>query len=209
MTPKASKALFSTGSHHAVNLLALPWPVMSRQIGAFTTRELGPCFVQLVLIGRTLSTSKSEHYLKSYPDSVLQPEGSKRNCRAVKWQSRVINGLYFYITVITTTRMIHGTASLEARSWYLCVFLTFIEWQTDIIAFLQAFKHIFTSPSSVDKEPKATRSGNARIHGMNQVTAASIAYVATQVSLNSLCERTLAEFKFIGSVCVVIFPCIF
>jgi hypothetical protein len=45
----------------------------------------------------------------------------------------------------------------------------------------QAYKHIFTSPSSVEKEPKATRSGNARIHGMTQVTPASIAYVATQV----------------------------
>lgn len=46
----------------------------------------------------------------------------------------------------------------------------------------QGYKHIFTSPSSVEKEPKATRSGNARIHGMTQVTPASIAYVATQVS---------------------------
>lgn len=44
-----------------------------------------------------------------------------------------------------------------------------------------AFKHIFTSPSSVEKEPKATRSGNARIHGMTRTTTASIAYVATQV----------------------------
>ncbi|KAF8074942.1 hypothetical protein FPV67DRAFT_1559560 [Lyophyllum atratum] len=44
-----------------------------------------------------------------------------------------------------------------------------------------AYKHVFTSPSSVDKEPKATRSGNARIHGMTRVTPASIAYVATQV----------------------------
>ncbi|KAF9241307.1 hypothetical protein BU15DRAFT_87241 [Melanogaster broomeanus] len=43
-----------------------------------------------------------------------------------------------------------------------------------------AFKHIFTSPSSVDQEPKATRSGNARLHGMQSVTKASIAYVATQ-----------------------------
>ncbi|KAF9232356.1 hypothetical protein BU15DRAFT_90680 [Melanogaster broomeanus] len=34
---------------------------------------------------------------------------------------------------------------------------------------------------SVDQEPKATRSGNARIHGMRFVTKASIAYVATQV----------------------------
>jgi hypothetical protein len=46
---------------------------------------------------------------------------------------------------------------------------------------VQAFKHIFTSPSSVEKEVKATRSGNARIHGMTPVTPASLAYVATQV----------------------------
>lgn len=48
---------------------------------------------------------------------------------------------------------------------------------------LQAFKHIFTSPSSVEVDAKATRSGNARIHGMTQVTTASLSYVATQVSL--------------------------
>ncbi|KAH6911254.1 hypothetical protein BKA70DRAFT_1099672 [Coprinopsis sp. MPI-PUGE-AT-0042] len=46
---------------------------------------------------------------------------------------------------------------------------------------ISAFKHIFTSPSSVDREPRATRSGNARIHGMKNVTIASLAYVATQV----------------------------
>ena len=45
----------------------------------------------------------------------------------------------------------------------------------------QAYKHVFTSPSLVDKEPKATRSGNARIHGMTRVTLPSIAYIATQV----------------------------
>jgi hypothetical protein len=44
----------------------------------------------------------------------------------------------------------------------------------------QAYKHVFTSPSSVEKVPKATRSGNARIHGMTSVTPASIAYIATQ-----------------------------
>ncbi|KAH6890755.1 hypothetical protein BKA70DRAFT_1120286 [Coprinopsis sp. MPI-PUGE-AT-0042] len=44
-----------------------------------------------------------------------------------------------------------------------------------------AFKHIFTSPSSVDRDPRATRSGNARIHGMKNVTIPSLAYVATQV----------------------------
>ena len=37
------------------------------------------------------------------------------------------------------------------------------------------------TPSSVNKVVKATRSGNAQIHGMTQVTKASISYVATQV----------------------------
>jgi hypothetical protein len=57
----------------------------------------------------------------------------------------------------------------------------YITLKTPFELALQAFKHIFTSPSSVDKEPKATRSGNARIHGMTRVSKASIAYVATQV----------------------------
>lgn len=46
---------------------------------------------------------------------------------------------------------------------------------------ISGYKHIFTSPSSVEKGVKATRSGNARIHGMTCVTPPSIAYVATQV----------------------------
>ncbi|KAH6909500.1 hypothetical protein BKA70DRAFT_1102424 [Coprinopsis sp. MPI-PUGE-AT-0042] len=47
---------------------------------------------------------------------------------------------------------------------------------------VSAFQHVFTSPSSVNsKEPRATRSCNARIHGMQSVTVASIAYIAAQV----------------------------
>ena len=48
----------------------------------------------------------------------------------------------------------------------------------------KAYKHIFTSPSSVGKEPCATRSGNARLHDMTHVTRASIAYIVTQVSMS-------------------------
>ncbi|KAG2049952.1 hypothetical protein BDR06DRAFT_984193 [Suillus hirtellus] len=51
---------------------------------------------------------------------------------------------------------------------------------------VNAFRHIFTSPSSVDKEPKATHVGNTRIHGMTTVTSASVAYVATQSLLDLL-----------------------
>ncbi|KAH6871948.1 hypothetical protein BKA70DRAFT_1130358 [Coprinopsis sp. MPI-PUGE-AT-0042] len=47
---------------------------------------------------------------------------------------------------------------------------------------VSAYKHVFTSPSSVNsREPRATRSCNARIHGMQSVTIASIAYIAAQV----------------------------
>jgi hypothetical protein len=66
---------------------------------------------------------------------------------------------------------------LVSVSWYL-----FAETLRTNPAYSQAYKYIFTSPSSVEKEPKATRSGNARIHGMTSVTLPSIAYVATQVS---------------------------
>ncbi|KAG2058510.1 hypothetical protein BDR06DRAFT_980373 [Suillus hirtellus] len=51
--------------------------------------------------------------------------------------------------------------------------------QSEILIF--GFKHVFTSPSSVDKEPKATCSGNASLHGMKSVTPGSLAYIATQV----------------------------
>ncbi|KAG2753257.1 hypothetical protein P692DRAFT_201706212, partial [Suillus brevipes Sb2] len=46
----------------------------------------------------------------------------------------------------------------------------------------------------VEREPKATRSGNARLHGMTSVTIGSIAYIATQVrfalSSSSVFSRT-------------------
>ena len=54
----------------------------------------------------------------------------------------------------------------------------------------KAYRHIFTSPSSASKEPRATRSGNARIHGMKQVTTPSIAYAATLVSLRTINSPT-------------------
>ncbi|KAG1850949.1 hypothetical protein C8R48DRAFT_612932, partial [Suillus tomentosus] len=55
---------------------------------------------------------------------------------------------------------------------------------------VNVFRHIFTSPSSVDKEPKATHVGNARIHGMTTVTSASVAYVATQIQF-ALCSSSV------------------
>ncbi|KAJ2934422.1 hypothetical protein H1R20_g2683, partial [Candolleomyces eurysporus] len=60
---------------------------------------------------------------------------------------------------------------------------------------VQAFKYIFTSPSSVDGEARATRSGNAALHGMKRVTAASLVYIATLVrfSLSNSAAFTLHD----------------
>lgn len=60
---------------------------------------------------------------------------------------------------------------------------------------IQVYRHIFTLTSSGEKEAKATRSGNACIHGMTHVTRASIAYVATQVYfLSSSLFLTITNF---------------
>ncbi|KAJ3525548.1 hypothetical protein NMY22_g10525 [Coprinellus aureogranulatus] len=58
---------------------------------------------------------------------------------------------------------------------------------------IQAFKHIFISPSSVDGQSRATRSGNAYMHGMESVTAPSIAYVATLVRFSLSSASTFSR----------------
>ncbi|KAG1734955.1 hypothetical protein EDD22DRAFT_982440 [Suillus occidentalis] len=45
----------------------------------------------------------------------------------------------------------------------------------------RGFKHVFTSPSSVDKELKAMHSRNAYLHSMKSITKGSLAYIAMQV----------------------------
>ncbi|KIM71939.1 hypothetical protein PILCRDRAFT_16592 [Piloderma croceum F 1598] len=69
------------------------------------------------------------------------------------------------------------------------------------------YKHIFTSLSSIEKEPKATHSGNAHIHGMTWVTPASIAYIATQLHFSLLSspvfsrtDTAMDSERFYGSI---------
>jgi hypothetical protein len=99
-----------------------------------------------------------------------------------KSQWRVINGHFWYTLTarIILRNLGKGCFGINYLfGSFICLQLLNIQ-STDNLQ-LQAFKHIFTSPSSVDLDPKATRSGNARIHGMTRVTTASLAYVATQV----------------------------
>ncbi|EAU81270.1 hypothetical protein CC1G_12824 [Coprinopsis cinerea okayama7 len=58
---------------------------------------------------------------------------------------------------------------------------------------VSAFKHTFTSPSSVDQATKATRSCNAHLNGMKKVTRGSIAYIATQVRFALSSNTTLSK----------------
>ncbi|KAG2353691.1 hypothetical protein BDR07DRAFT_1246130, partial [Suillus spraguei] len=51
--------------------------------------------------------------------------------------------------------------------------------RSEILIF--GFKHVFMSPSLVDREPKATCSSKAYLHGMKSVTKGSLAYIGTNV----------------------------
>ena len=68
---------------------------------------------------------------------------------------------------------------------------------------IQAYKHVFTSPSSVEKEAKATHSGNAHLHGMTSVTPGSIAYITTQVYLKLISSCTIFHIPSSGLLCIV------
>ncbi|KAF8833444.1 hypothetical protein BDN67DRAFT_917007 [Paxillus ammoniavirescens] len=87
----------------------------------------------------------------------------------------------------TRTKLVNGQIQVAGDQWPVFLYANYTydaedPWNGLLCSGLlvSAFKHIFTSPSSVDQEPKATRSGNTRIHGMRSVTKTSIAYVTTQ-----------------------------
>ena len=94
-------------------------------------------------------------------------------------QSMVINGPCWCMQTKNSTLKSLGMSSSEASFLSRLAFINLHLY--DLPHCLQAYKHIFTSHSSVDKEVKAMRSGSACIHGMTWVTPASLAYVAMHV----------------------------
>jgi hypothetical protein len=154
-----------------------PSLAVSRQTVGSITLLLAPFSAQLVLTGMTPSE------LPLPLKNLFWYAACARALRMTKSQWRAINGHFWYmLTACMILRnlgkdcfginYLFGSIHSHSTSKYS------VNWQTYNF---QAFKHIFTSPSSVDLDPKATRSGNARIHGMTRVTTASLAYVATQV----------------------------
>ncbi|KAF8838878.1 hypothetical protein BDN67DRAFT_982216 [Paxillus ammoniavirescens] len=89
----------------------------------------------------------------------------------------------------TRAKLINGQIQVAGDQWPVMLYTNYMydpkdTWNNLLRSGLlvSAFKHIFMSPSSVDQEPKATRSGNARIYGMHCITKASVAYISTQAS---------------------------
>ncbi|KAG1891645.1 uncharacterized protein F5891DRAFT_1131548 [Suillus fuscotomentosus] len=102
---------------------------------------------------------------------------------------------------VTKQSLKSGETAVRGDQWPMFLYAGYVydpedPWtgllRNEILIF--GFKHVFTSPSSVDKEPKATRSGNAYLHGMKSVTKGSLAYIATQIwfslSSSSVFSRT-------------------
>ncbi|KIK13543.1 hypothetical protein PISMIDRAFT_17923 [Pisolithus microcarpus 441] len=92
-----------------------------------------------------------------------------------------------WTNIQTQTKLMNGEIQVPGDQWPVFLYADYSydpedPWNGLLRSGLlvSAYKHIFTSPSSVDHEPKATRSRNAHIHGMRCMTKASIAYVATQ-----------------------------
>ncbi|KAH6887786.1 hypothetical protein BKA70DRAFT_1443450 [Coprinopsis sp. MPI-PUGE-AT-0042] len=83
-----------------------------------------------------------------------------------------------------------GTLAVTGDSWPIFMYENYVYYpkeplkgllRSDIM--LSAYKFVFTSPSSANSQTgtRATRSGNAVIHGMTRVTPPSLAYIAMQV----------------------------
>ena len=174
---RALKVLFSIGSLLEDKILFRLLHVMSRSTVALTTNEQARYYVLLALTGQI--PSKQQILL------TRQLTGQYYTCR-IKAKLRngeiVVSGdqwpLFLYADYRYDSEDPWNGICRSALLVSVCTVHIRIR---SLAYFTQAYKHIFTSPSSVDKEPKATRSGNARIHGMTRVTPPSVAYIATQV----------------------------
>ncbi|KAI6012831.1 hypothetical protein EDC04DRAFT_2870886 [Pisolithus marmoratus] len=86
-----------------------------------------------------------------------------------------------WTNIQTRMKLMNGEIQVPGDQWLVFLYADYTydpedPWNGLLCSGLlvSAYKHIFTSPSSVDQEPKATHSGNACIHGMRCMTKASI-----------------------------------
>lgn len=173
---KPSRVPYWIGSRREGSLSIPRSCATSRLIADFITNGLGLYCVLLGWIGQILSK-----FTRSLP--VLTSQKLPRIKEKLRTGDLLVTGDQWSIFLYQGEQYDADDPwnGLFRSSILVCVSFSIQCPDTDNKRY-QAYKYIFTSPSSVDKEPKATRSGNARIHGMTRVTPASIAYIATQVS---------------------------
>ena len=92
--------------------------------------------------------------------------------------------VFLYMNYIYNTEDLWNRLLQSGLLVLVCAQAAAALWELYKLTLFQAYKHIFTLPSSVDQAPKATRSGNAQIHGMQSITKPSIAYISIQVMPN-------------------------
>ena len=118
-------------------------------------------FVQLVMIGLIPSMSSIQPKLNN-PLIIWFMAGSKRSCTQDSFVSQAINDPSSCMWTIHMIPKILGMAYCTAGYWYWQISFSYAWlWTYWQILPTQAYKHIFTSPSSVDvEEPRATHSCN-------------------------------------------------
>ena len=88
-----------------------------------------------------------------------------------------ISGPCFYVKItILTSRSLKMDFSIQITCKCKATFAI-----VTLANHMKAYRHVFTSLSSEEKETKATHSGNAFLHGLTSIMPASIAYRATQI----------------------------
>ena len=185
MTWKAWSAQSSIGSLQKVKHSIRIFHKMQSLVKAFTMNALAHYFVQLVMIGLIPSMFSIQPKLNN-PLIIWFMAGSKRSCTQDSFVSQAINDPSSCMWTIHMIPKILEMAYCTAGYWYWQISFSYARlWTYWQILLTQAYKHIFTSPSSVDvEEPRAMHSCNTCIHRMYSVTKAAITYVATQVSFS-------------------------
>lgn len=191
MTPRASKVLSLTGLFLLANTFSPSFRAMSKGTEDSIMKVPGLCYVQLDSIGPMRSKFFPAHIflLTDHYFCGHRVKASLRNgdfmVAGDQWPLLVYKD-YVYDPENPWAGVFRS--SILVKVSFTEFFVSKYSFTPDIN---KSYKHIFTSPSSAEQEAKATRSGNARIHGMTRVTKGSLAYVATQVGRLSQCTAVI------------------
>ncbi|KAH6903265.1 hypothetical protein BKA70DRAFT_1110926 [Coprinopsis sp. MPI-PUGE-AT-0042] len=122
------------------------------------------------------------------PGRVLNPPIPSNSKDVRGFHHRRTATLLFPAPLENWSKVLNKTLIIEPTDWPAFLYANEQEDPEDVWKGLfrgellvRAYRYIFTSPSSAHSSVRATRAGNAKLHGIKSVTRASLAYVAMQV----------------------------